>query len=144
MGCGEDDNENIKSGSSTNDIIMLGSQEDINDEVVRDVKDKHDSKEDAATEEEETSDSETETLDVTIDLDNDHDTVDDFLTNQENERDTQEGSDARSKGSLDIGEQAGGNQYNDLVYQGTDFTWEEVDGAGDGMPPALLLHSRLR
>ena len=88
--------------------------------------------------EEEASDSDTETLDVTIDLDNDHDTVDDFFAK------TNEGSERRSKSEQDASSEADAEKYNEIVYHGANFSWEEVDGAGDNMPPALLLHSRLR
>ena len=88
--------------------------------------------------EEEASDSDTETLDVTIDLDNDHDTVDDFFAK------TNEGSERRSKDEQDASSEADAEKYNEIVYHGANFSWEEVDGAGDNMPPALLLHSRLR
>ena len=40
--------------------------------------------------------------------------------------------------------EADAEKYNEIVYHGANFSWEEVDGAGDNMPPALLLHSRLR
>ena len=55
--------------------------------------------------EEEASDSDTETLDVTIYLDNDHDTVDDFFAK------TNEGSERRSKDDQDASSEADAEKY---------------------------------
>ena len=83
-------------------------------------------------------DSDTETLDVTIELDgnsstvdNDHDTMDEFFAQNEDERDPKSIEESMK-------------QYNELLSKDIEKTWADVEGAGDGAPPPLILHSQLR
>ena len=96
---------------------------------------------DDSEEDDETSESETETLDVTLDMDNDHETVDDFF---DKDRHTDKLSGKKSNRTSNLGDDEDDIEYNDMANQGGNFSWDDVDGAGEGMPPALLLHSRLR
>ena len=96
---------------------------------------------DDSEEEDETSESETETLDVTLDMDNDHETVDDFF---DKDRHTDKLSGKKSNRTSNLGDDEEDIEYNDMEHLGANFSWDDVDGAGEGMPPALLLHSRLR